>query len=381
MTYALLFIAALLCELALCVPMGSMPLALVDGGASESQVAMVMGAGAVAALFVSIPLGVLVDRVGRLPVMKASILGCTLVLVAMATFHGVIAGCVEMALRSFMMIAFVTAQFAYVGSMFSKERAVSAVSSMGIVGNIAFALGPAAGVWMWQQGIHHEQYLYSCVLSIVAALVVYTLPKKYDLSANSKKSKKQVYFRRAWMPAFIFILFVSLQAGVNFSLAVLEFQSRGITNGALLFTAAALTTVVFRYFAGRLVETYGPRLIAIPTALFQAVGCIIAAFATEPWMLIIAGLFMGTAWSAVPPIGFALFFECISERTRGAAMGAYCLAMWGGIAIGSGIATIAAWLGFGYTEAIIACALSPFIALVYIHATQRKKRPVRAGAA
>lgn len=375
MTYALLFIAALMCELASSVPMGSMPLALSDGGASESQVSIVMGCGAFVALFVSIPLGILVDRVGRLLVMKVSVVGCALVLVLMSVFHGVIAGAVEMALRSLVLIAFVTAQFAYVSSMFSKERVVSAVSSMGIVGNIAFATGPAVGVWLWQQGIKHEQFSYAAVVSLLAALIVVFLPKKYDLKPK-KKNKRQVYFRNAWLPSMIFIALVSLQAGVNFALAVLAFQARGISNGALLFTASALTCVVLRYFAGRLVELYGARVLSIPTAILQAIGCLFAAQASDPLMVLTAGILLGTAWSAVPPIGIALLFESSSERTRGTAMGAYCLAMWGGIAVGSLVATVFTALSYGYTESIIFCAIAPFLAVAYIYSSKEKPKRV-----
>ena len=377
MTYVLVFIAALLCELACSVPMGSMPLALTSTGASPQQVAVVMGAGALAALCVSIPLGVLVDRVGRLPVMKVSIFGCALTLVMMGIFHDVLSACFEMALRSFWLIAFVTAQFAYVSGMFSKERMVSAVASMGIVGNIAFACGPAFGVWLWQQGVHHEQYIWSAGLSLLAALIIMFLPGKYDLApSGSSKRRRPVAFRRAWMPAVVFLVFVSLQAGVNFALAVLAFQERGIANGALLFTAAAFTTVLFRYFAGRCVEKYGASNMSIPTAIFQATGCIMAASAMTPQMVLLSGIFLGSAWAAVPPIGMALLFEHSSQRTRGVAMGAYSLAMWGGIALGSLVATVATSLGFGYREAIVFCALSPFVAVLYLFANDRKRAAI-----
>lgn len=145
MTYTLLFVAALLAEMASSIPMGSMPLALFGEGASESQISIVMGSGMFAGLLVSIPVGILVDRVSRILVMKVSLVVCALALVVMGLLHGVLAAYLEMAMRALGVIAFMTAQFAYVSAMFSGERKVSAVSSMGIVGNIAFAIGP--GFW------------------------------------------------------------------------------------------------------------------------------------------------------------------------------------------------------------------------------------------
>ena len=122
MTYTLLFVAALLAEMASSIPMGSMPLALFGEGASESQISIVMGSGMFAGLLVSIPVGILVDRVSRILVMKVSLVVCALALVVMGLLHGVLAAYLEMAMRALGVIAFMTAQFAYVSAMFSGEK-------------------------------------------------------------------------------------------------------------------------------------------------------------------------------------------------------------------------------------------------------------------
>ncbi len=55
MTYVILVIAALLCEVSCNLPIGSMPLALTAEGASRSSTAVAMGCGMFAALAVSVP--------------------------------------------------------------------------------------------------------------------------------------------------------------------------------------------------------------------------------------------------------------------------------------------------------------------------------------
>ncbi len=374
MTYSLLFVAALLAEMASSIPMGSMPLALFGEGASESQISIVMGSGMFAGLLVSIPVGILVDRVSRILVMKISLVVCALALVVMGLLHGVLAAYLEMAMRALGVIAFMTAQFAYVSAMFSGERKVSAVSSMGIVGNIAFAIGPAFGVWLWQNGIRYEQFLYASILNVLSLALIFTLPAKFDHAPSKGKrvSRRRIYMRAAWLPSMVFILACTLQGGVNFSLAVLAFQERGITNGALLFTASALTAVCFRYFASRVVERYGPRLVAIPTVLSQTAGCFLAAYASTASMVALSGVFLGFAWAAVAPVGIALLFETSSEKTRGTAMGSYNLAMWGGAAGGTLIATGAASIGLGYREAIMVTTVMPLAALLYIFLRPRR---------
>ena len=163
--FVILFTAALLCEVSSNIPVGSLPLALVSEGASESQTAIAMGSGMFAALLVSMPIGMLTDKIGKLPVLRASAFASVFIMILMSQTHGIVAGCIQMALCSAAICAYMTAQFAYASGMFSKERAVSAVGAMGILGNVAFALGPALGVWLWHIGVHREQYMYASILN------------------------------------------------------------------------------------------------------------------------------------------------------------------------------------------------------------------------
>jgi MFS family permease len=352
---------------------GSLPLALVSEGASESQTAIAMGCGMFAALIVSLPIGMLTDRVGKLPVLRVAAFSSVAIMLLMGFTQGIVAGCFQMALRSAALCGYMTAQFAYASTMFSKERAVSAVGAMGILGNVAFAAGPAFGVWLWQHGVHREQYMYASSLNLIAALMVLTLPAKYDVLPK-KTPRIRVFIRPSWLPAMIFTACCTLQGGVNGALAVLAFQDRGITNGALIFSASALTTVVFRYPAGRLVERFGARAIAIPTAIVQCLGCVLASQANAPWTVIVAGTFLGMAWSSVVPVGIAILFENSSHRTRGTAMGSYNLSMGGGAALGALVAAVVTALGMGYTQAILICALAPCLALIYLFLGPRKRR-------
>jgi MFS family permease len=188
----------------------------------------------------------------------------------------------------------------------------------------------------------------------------------------SASRKRRIFMRKTWTPAILFATSCALQGGVNGSLAVLTFHDRGITNGATIFTASALTTVLFRYPAGRLVEILGPRVVAIPTALFQVTGCILASGAHSLGLVIAAGSCLGVAWSSIVPVALALLFEQSSARTRGAAMGAYNFALGAGAAAGAGIATVATVLGHGYSAAIVTCAVAPLLTLPLVLLSKKR---------
>lgn len=362
-TYILLIIAALLSETSINLPVGSLPLALAQDGANETQVSIAMGSGMLAAFLISLPLGAAVDRIGKLPILKLSALGCGAIMVAMWCSHGVVAACIEMSMRSILLVAYMTAMFAYASNIFSKERMVSAVASLGIIGNVAYAIGPALGVWLWNHGVHHDQYLYSSILNVLAALVLLFLPKKFDTKSEKPRPFK-IKIDPHWLPGMAFILTCSLQGGVSFALAVLEFKERGIGNEALLFTTTAITTILLRYAAGRMVERFGARKMAIPTVIMQSIGCVFAAMASDWQFVTVAGVFLGCAWAAVPPIGIALLFEKCPEDARGTAMGSYNLSMSGGFGLGSVLAAVVTALSFGYSQAILICALLPSLSLL-----------------
>ena len=359
-------------DVAASLPMGSLPLALAREGESTATVSLVMGTAMFAALFGSVPVGWIADRIGRLPTMRYA---TGLIVVAMLTLsfvHGEFANAAAMAMRSIAFVGLFTAEFAYAGEIVSEERRVSSIATLGIMGNIAMAIGPASAVWLWQHGVGRIQFVYADVSIVLGLLLLFALPARHDV--RSSRRSRLILMRSAWLPAFAFCMATQLQGGINGALAVLTFHNRGIVNGALLFSAAATTVILLRYPAGRFVDVYGPRLVAVPTAIFQAAGCVIAAFAWTPYAVITAGIFLGMAWSAVIPIGVALFYEKSSSRTRGVAMGAYNFAGNLGAAGGALVAAVTATLGPGYTAAMLIASLAPLAALPYLMTSQPQNR-------
>src|SRR5262249_30799359 len=136
-------------------------------------------------------------------------------------------------------------------------------------------------------------------------------------------AKKLVLLRKEWRPAMVFGMAGALQGGVNCALAILAFHEPGIADGAMLVTASASTPVLLRYGAGRLVENSGPRKMAIPTAIAQAAGCLVAAQAYDNYGVIFAGILFGVAWAGITPVVLGLLFQESGEHDRGASMGAF----------------------------------------------------------
>ncbi len=374
--YLLLF-STLVTEFACNLPTGALPLALLRDGATHSEVAFAMGGGMFAQLLGSVPVGALVDRIGRLKTIRASVILMALSNFGMGFMHGPVWGGLLMALRGFSMMSYVTAEFAYVAEIVPAERSVSAVSTLGMIANFVFAFAPAIAVWLWRHNIAREQFWWGGVLILAGGSALWFLPQRHDL--RTRKRSRLILMRSAWLPAMAFLTAAAMQSGVNTALAVITFTQRGIANGALIFTSMALVTFALRYPAGRFVEKYGPRLMTIPVVVSQVIGCFLAATAYDPVHVLVAGAFLGAAWSAVVPVGVGLFFEHSSPRTRGIAMGVYNLSFAIGTSGGALLAALLVRFGYSYAIAISACALAPLIAVPWVFLRMRREPQGRAG--
>jgi MFS family permease len=361
--YPFLFGSTLLLETALNLPMGILPLALASEGVSAGMVTMVMGSGMVCALIMSLPSGALVDRFGHTRVMCWSARLATFVLLGLLVTHGVFWGCLMMGLRSIVMTIWGTAKFAYAGMLFSDARAVSAVTSVGVLGSLALAVGPPLGVLLWQRGLMHEQYVCALLFVLFGMVLIDLLPRPRDVGFVKGGNSM---LRASWLPVLAFTVALKMEMGVDFSSAILTFHGRGITNGALLFTSAALVSLLLRYPLGRLVESFGPQRIAAPIACLQAVGCVLAAFADTTSDVLLAGIGLGVGWGGILPVGIGILFEESSPHTRCAAVGAYSFACSLGAMLGAVLSTVAGPTGLGYIGVILICGAAPLLMLPFV---------------
>lgn len=359
--FVILVIVTIVIEFAGNLATGAMPLAMRADGTLASANALAMGAGMFANLLGSLPVGVLVDRIGRLFTMRAAAVITCAGTLGMTYLHGPWWGAALMALRGFGLMSYVTAEFAYTAEIVPPERTVSAVSLFGLMANLIFALAPALGVWLWQHGIQREQFLWGSIVAIAGTASLWLLPKRHDV--RTRKQSRTIAMRSLWVPTIVFLIAASLYSGINYSAAVLAFAQRGIGNPALIFTATAIVTAAIRYPAGRLVDRFGPRYMAIPIALFELFGCVVAAYAHDASQVMLAGALLGVSWGAIVPVGVGLFFEYSSRRTRGAAMGAYNLALNVGAAAGAIGVAIFTHVGWGYGGAMLVSGVLPILAL------------------
>lgn len=145
----------------------------------------------------------------------------------------------------------------------------------------------------------------------------------------------------------------------------LHMLTRGVTDGVAGFNAFGFTYVGVRLFIGKVPDRFGPRPVALWSAIVEAIGLVIVAVAPNLPVVIIGGLVMGAGLSLLFPSLALIVINSSDASQQGAALGAFT-SFWDlGIAVGAPISGLIASI-FSYTAiyyvmagcAIVSAALS-----------------------
>lgn len=145
----------------------------------------------------------------------------------------------------------------------------------------------------------------------------------------------------------------------------LHMQKRGVTDGVAGFNAFGFTYIGVRLFIGKVPDRFGPRPVALWSAIVEAIGLVIVAVAPNLPVVIIGGLVMGAGLSLLFPSLALIVINSSDASQQGAALGAFT-SFWDlGIAVGAPIsgliASISSYTAIYYVMAgcaIVSAALS-----------------------
>lgn len=145
----------------------------------------------------------------------------------------------------------------------------------------------------------------------------------------------------------------------------LHMQKRGVADGVAGFNAFGFTYIGVRLFIGKVPDRFGPRPVALWSAIVEAIGLVIVAVAPNLPVVIIGGLVMGAGLSLLFPSLALIVINSSDASQQGAALGAFT-SFWDlGIAVGaplSGlIASISSYTAIYYVMAgcaVVSAALS-----------------------
>jgi len=319
-----------------------MPLLAATLGAGPAQVGIINGAFMLTAGLLSIPAGLLADRIGRtVPIIAGiSATAASSLLVTQCQQPGQIAA--AYVLFGVGLAAFAPGMLSLVADVMPPQRLGQAYGWYTTAIYIAMTLGPASGGYLAKTIGLREVFLVSgSLLAAVTVLALFVLPKgpprhKTDLHAALSASFELLHHHRL-LACLLATVGSCIGFGVFLTFLPLYAAGKGYdpAHVGLIFAAQAITNVVGRVPIGALSDRVDRRWLVTVGLLFLAIAlAVLGQLTTLPHLMacaVVMGVGMALTFTAIG----ALIAELVPAVQRGLAMGMYNSCVYLGMMAGS----------------------------------------------
>ncbi len=333
-----------------------------DLGGSDSEVGLIIGVFAFAALFPRPFIGREIDKGGskRFLIAGAIIFIISSLLYLVATSVPMLLG--VRVIHGLGMACFHTAAFTFIAELAPPTRRGEAMGLWGMMSTIATAVAPYGGLLLHDSYGDDVVFIAGAVCAAVAlVLIAFVREPKREVAAPGSNTGGLIE-PRVFTPASI-VLLMTLVYGAVQSFVLLYADERGIAGKGLYFTAFAIAVFTARLFGGRLADQRGRWAVILPALSLAVVAMVIMAVTTNLPMLLLVGALYGLAFGSAQPALTALAIDLVPAARRGAGMATFTSAFEAGIGTGSIVmGLIAAQTSYSAMFAI--CAIFPAIAVL-----------------
>jgi MFS family permease len=346
-------------------------------GADTVQIGLINSSFLLMAGLLSLPLGILSDRVGRkfLILLGLFISACTSLLLCLAQSPAQMIG---------IYVLFGIGLAAFAPTMMSLVADFSPATHLGrsygwytmaVYGGMS--LGPAAGGWVAEWLGYRTVFVASGVWILLVCLsVALFLPRSLHVPANQSQKKstrivaKELLRNMPLLACWLVTLGGCLSLGMFVTFVPVHAHEQGISVGqiGLIFAGQALFNALSRIPFGRLSDSVDKRSNLVVIGLI-GLAASVAGFGVATNILlfvtfaIAVGISMGMAFTAVG----ALIPEVVSADSRGLAMGGYNTAIYFGMMLSSmAMGVVIRSIGFKYSFFIVAVINLITTALFYL---------------
>ncbi len=351
-----------------------LPLFAATLGAGPAQVGLINGAFMVTAGVLSIPAGLLVDRIGRTKPVIGGILATAVSSLLVTQCSTPLQMAAAYLLFGAGLAAFAPAMLSLVADIVPPDRLGRAYGWYTTAIYVAMTLGPASGGYLAKTvGLRNVFWVSGAMLATMALLALLTLPRtaprhKTELHVALAASLTLLHNRplRACLLATagscigfgLFITFLPLFAA-----------SHGLDPAqvGLVFAAQAITNVVGRVPIGMLADRLDRRLLVAAGLFCLALALPALGQATQLFWMVVYAIGMGVGMAFTFTAISALIVEQVPTAQRGLAMGMYNSCIYLGLMTGSTAMGIAfKWVDYptGFAVAGVVALLTMLLFLL-----------------
>ena len=314
-----------------------LPLYLVGFGASSTVIGAVMAVFTITATVMRIPIGLLIDRIGRKPFLIAGValfaIGnfgymwapTVLLMIPFRMLHGIgWSGCTTA-------IATLAADIA------PQKRRGELIGYAAMASSLGGAIGPVAGFALLQRFEYAGVFLGAATLLALSLLLAFFLREpKHGPRESSRDLKwtEVLVIPETMLPA-IAVAFLSFGHGGILTFLPIHALQLGLENPGLWFGLYALCLLLSRPVAGPLSDRISRRAVIVPGLILNVMGIGILALASSPAWLMAAAIVAGFGTGAAQPALMTVAVDQTSPQRRGQSMAQYQCFYDLGIGLGS----------------------------------------------
>lgn len=294
--------------------------------ASPAEIGIMAGSFLLAPLLVQLPMGWLVDRWGRVPVLLVALIGHPILSLLYIMFNSPIDLITLRFLEGVTIAAFQPALSAYIADVTPQEHRSEAYGALGATFNAALLVGPLVGGVIGQYFGFTAAFIVNVIIEAVAIpLVLGTVhePRIHRASSEDGPLRWRYLLTLPLITVYVSFFCVQVVMGTLVALWAIWLHDTGgsYTYIGLTFTVFALPQIFFGAGAGRMADRWGRGRFLLVSGI--AAGCIYASygFVTNLALIMLLGVVEGLAIVFQQPVVQGFLADASPAEARGRAQG------------------------------------------------------------
>lgn len=303
-----------------------LPLYVERIGGSPSQVGLVMGVFALAAILARPYVGRLVDRLGGKP---SLLLGSLIFAIGPLLYiisHSVPALLVARFLHGFSISATSTAFIVIIVALAPPGRSGEAIGLSSAAMPVALMTAPAIGADLLKSWGFVPLFILSASVAALSLLTAFFIAEPQSTDPNDSSDEESegaflqvIRLRSVWVPSGAMGVLAVSYGSVTTFLPLSTIQ-QGIVNPGLFFTAYGLTVIAAQVLAGRVSDLVGRHRVIVPAMVLLALAFPMLASARGLPLLLGVAVLYGLGFGAARVNLNALLVDSVPAAIRGMAV-------------------------------------------------------------
>lgn len=349
---------------------------------TDAYAGVMTGAFTLAALFIRIVAGKMLDKIGRRKVLMFGVGITVLSTVAYLLTNNIY---IIIFLRVMQGVGFgisSTAIATIVTDVTPESRMLEGIGYSGVGITITTAIGPSIALAL--VGENYDKF--NVLFIVTAAVALFTILLSFKLSYKEVVSKKEegtcdgegISISKIIIPSIVLFIAAVAESTI-LAFAALYGIELGFSNIGLFFTINAMGILASRLFINQIVNKLGTNVVVSSGVLIFAASIFGIAVTKTYIMLIIMGFLCGVMVGSLLPIVNLLILDSASKSSRGMANAIYYALIDGGYGIGSimwGQVVVACGYRWIYAYSSISLVVAFLIFVTSIVKSKRKSSEV-----